>query len=115
MDIVHHSHCHDINWLVDGPIGPFVDAFKKHLIGRRDAAHTFASNLRCIAHFAEWMRSRRLRLQRFGEASIQGAGIAHPVLAGAVTMRRLCEPRCLAAIGPAGSPSRHLCIVATCA
>lgn len=37
MDIVHHSHGHDINWLVDGPIGPLVDAFKQHVSGRRDA------------------------------------------------------------------------------
>ena len=69
MDIVHRSR-HDIDWLADGPLGPFVDAFKQHLIDRRYAAQTFASYLRAIAHFAQWMRGRRLRLQRVGEASI---------------------------------------------
>jgi site-specific recombinase XerD len=69
MDIVHRSR-HDIDWLADGPLGPFVDAFKQHLIDRRYAAQTFASYLRAIAHFAQWMRGRCLRLQRVGEASI---------------------------------------------
>ena len=69
MGIVHLSR-HDIDWLADRPIGPFVDAFKQHLIDRRYAAHTFASYLGCIAHFAQWTRGRRLRLQRIGEASV---------------------------------------------
>ena len=31
MGIVHRSRRNDINWLTDGPIGPYVDAFKQHL------------------------------------------------------------------------------------
>jgi integrase/recombinase XerC len=70
MGIVHHSHRHYSDWLVDGPIGPFVDAFKQHLIDRRYAVHTFASYLGGIAHFAQWARGRRLGLKRVSEASI---------------------------------------------
>lgn len=70
MGIVQHSHRRDTDWLTDGPIGPFLDAFKQRLIDRGYAATTFASYLGCIAHFAQWMRGQRLRLQRVGEASI---------------------------------------------
>ncbi len=66
MDIVHRS----IDWLAVGPIGPYVEAFKQHLTERRYAAHTFASYLGGIAHFARWARRRRLRLHRIGEASV---------------------------------------------
>ena len=70
MDVVDRSDRRDIDWLADGPIGPYVDAFKEHLSDRRYAPHTFASYLRGIAHFAQWMHGRRFRLQRIGEASI---------------------------------------------
>jgi len=70
MGIVHRSRRNDINWLADGPIGPYVDAFKQYLTDRGYAAHTFASYLGGIAHFAQWARGRRLRLHRIDEASI---------------------------------------------
>lgn len=70
MGIVHRSRRNDINWLADGPIGPYVDAFKQHLTDRRYAAHTFASYLGGIAHFAQWARGRRLRLRRIDDSSI---------------------------------------------
>jgi len=70
MGIAHRSHRHEFNWLADGPIGPFVDAFKQHLTNRRYSAHTLASYVGGLAHFAQWMRRRRLRLQRIDEASI---------------------------------------------
>ena len=31
MGILHRSHRNHINWLADGPIAPYVDAFKQHL------------------------------------------------------------------------------------
>lgn len=68
MTIDHRSH--GIDWLADGPIGPYVEAFKQHLTERRYAAHTFDSYVAGIAHFACWARSRRLRLHRIDEGSI---------------------------------------------
>jgi len=70
MGIVRRSHRNDINWLADGPIGPHVDAFKQYLTDRRYAAHTFATYVSGIAHFAQWARCRRLRLHRIDEASV---------------------------------------------
>ena len=31
MGIIQRSHRTDIDWLANGPIGPYVDAFKQHL------------------------------------------------------------------------------------
>ena len=72
MSIVPHSRSIGIDWLVDGPIGPYVDAFKEYLAERRRryAAHTFASYLAGITRFARWARSRGLGLHRIDEKSI---------------------------------------------
>ena len=70
MSIVHRSRGIGIDCLAGGPIGPFVDAFKQHLAERRYAANTFASYLAGIAHFARWVRRRRLPLHRIDEGSI---------------------------------------------
>jgi len=70
MCIVHRSRRHDIDWLNDGPIGPYADAFKQHLTDRGYVARTFARYLGGIAHFAQWARGRRLWLHRIDEASI---------------------------------------------
>lgn len=60
----------DTDWLTKEPIGPYVDAFKQHLAERGYAAHTFASYVVGITHFARWARTKRLRLNRVNEASI---------------------------------------------
>jgi integrase/recombinase XerC len=70
MDIVQHSRRNSIDWLADGPIGPYVDAFKQHMTDRGYAANTFAHYLGGITHFSQWARSRRLRLHRIDEVSI---------------------------------------------
>jgi integrase/recombinase XerC len=70
MGIVQHSCRNNIDWLADGPIGPYVDAFKQHLTDRGYAANTFAHYLGGITHFSRWARSRRLRLHRIDEVSI---------------------------------------------
>jgi integrase/recombinase XerC len=70
MGIVYCSRPNDINWLADGPIGPYVDAFKQHLADGRYASSTVAGYLSNIAHFAQWARGKRLRLHRIDEASI---------------------------------------------
>ena len=71
MDIVRRSNRPEIDWLADGPIAPYIDAFKQYLIERRYAAKTFVTYLHCISHFARWVRARRLRLcRRIDEALI---------------------------------------------
>ena len=70
MDTVHRSRRTNVDWLAEGPIGPYVDAFKQFLSERRYAASTAARYLACITHFAGWARSRRLRLHRIDEVSI---------------------------------------------
>jgi hypothetical protein len=44
MDIVRRSHCTDIDGFADGPIGPYVGAFKQYLSQRRYAAKTVATS-----------------------------------------------------------------------
>ena len=70
MGIVHRSRYNDINWLTDGQIGPYVDAFKQHFADGRYAASTVAGYVSNIAHFAQWVRGKQLRLDQINEASI---------------------------------------------
>ncbi len=70
MDTVHRSRRTDIDWLADGPIGPFVDAFKQFLTERRYAGTTSARYLAGITQFARWARSRRLQLRRIHEVTV---------------------------------------------
>lgn len=70
MGIVYRSRFADINWLTDGPIAPHVDAFKQHLAEGRYASSTVAGYLSNIAHFAQWVQGKRLRLVRIDEVSI---------------------------------------------
>ena len=59
-----------INWLAEGPLAPHVIAFKQYLTDRGYAAATFANCVRSIAHFAQWVRGRRLPVQRIDEAAV---------------------------------------------
>ena len=68
MDTVHGSRRADRHG--EGPIAPYVEAFKQFLIERRYAANTCASYLAEVTHFSQWARSRRLRLHRVDEASV---------------------------------------------
>jgi site-specific recombinase XerD len=70
MDIVYPPCRNIVKGLIDGPLGPYVDAFKQHLSARGYAAHTCASYVGGIAHFAWWARRRRLRLRRIDEAAV---------------------------------------------
>ena len=70
MGIIQRPRHTDTDWLAKVPIGPYVDAFKQHLAERGYAAHTFASYVVGITHFARWARTKRLRLNRVDEASI---------------------------------------------
>lgn len=70
MGIIQRPRHTDTDWLAKEPIGPYVDAFKQYLAERGYAAHTFASYVVGITHFARWARTKRLRLNRVDEASI---------------------------------------------
>ena len=56
-----------IDWLDKGPIAPHLDAFKQYLTDRGYAATTFANCVRSVAHFAQWVDGRRLRVRRIDE------------------------------------------------
>lgn len=70
MGIVYRSHCIDVNWLPVGPIAPYAGAIRQHLADGRYASSTVASYLSNIAHFAQWVRGKRLHLCRIDEVSI---------------------------------------------
>ena len=58
-----------INCLAQGPLAPYVDAFKQYLTDRGYAATTFANCVGSVAHFAQWI-DRRLRVQRIDETVV---------------------------------------------
>ncbi len=70
MDIAYPARRRKLSWLVDGPIGLYVDAFKQYLTARGYAAHTRGSYVGCLAHFAQWTHQRQLRLRRIDEAAV---------------------------------------------
>ncbi len=66
MGIIQRSRRTDTDWLAKEPIGPYVDAFKQYLAERGYAAHTFASYVVGITHFARWARTKRLERRGSG-------------------------------------------------
>jgi site-specific recombinase XerD len=59
-----------IDWLAKEPLAPHIDAYMLFLANRDYAANTFCNYLGVVSHFAQWMHSRRLRLQSIDEALI---------------------------------------------
>jgi len=70
MDSAQRSRLTEGDWLASSPIGPYAGAFKPHLTKRRYAAHTIASYLAEITHFARWACTRRVPLARIDEVSV---------------------------------------------
>lgn len=68
MEIIRTSPRTD--WLATGPLAPHVDAYKRYLTDRGYAATTFGNCIRSIAHFAQWIRERRLRASRIDETVV---------------------------------------------
>jgi site-specific recombinase XerD len=64
------SRAIEVDWLACSPIGPHAVAFKRHLTERRYAAHTIASYVASLKHFARWMSTQRLPLARIDEVSV---------------------------------------------
>lgn len=54
-------------WLADSPLASHVDALSHYLSERRYAPQTIDTYLGCVAHFAHWMRRRRLAVHRLDE------------------------------------------------
>ena len=59
-----------VDWLAKGPLAPHVDAYKQYLTDRGYAATTFANCIGSVAHFAQWIHDRRLRVRRIDEAIV---------------------------------------------
>ena len=70
MNIVLPARCNINNVLAAGPLAPHVNAFKQYLTDRGYAANTFTNCMGSIAHFAQWIHGRRLRVQRIDEAVV---------------------------------------------
>ncbi|MBA4178820.1 MAG: integrase [Leptothrix sp. (in: Bacteria)] len=70
MDTAQHPRVIEVDWLAASPIGPHATAFKRHLTERRYAAHTIASYVAEVTHFARWVCTRRLPLARVDEVSV---------------------------------------------
>ncbi len=70
MDIAQRSRLAGVDWLADGLIGPYADAFRRRLTEHRYAAHTIASYTAGISHFARWACTRHLPLRRIDEVAV---------------------------------------------
>lgn len=57
-----------VNWLDEGPLVPYVDAFKQYLSDRGYSRNSFANFVGSIAHFAQWIHRRRVDVERIDEA-----------------------------------------------
>ena len=64
------SRFNRIDWLAASPFAPHIDAYKQYLTDRGYATTTFGNCMRSIAHFAQWMRSRRLQVRRIDESVV---------------------------------------------
>jgi integrase/recombinase XerC len=58
-------------WLFESKLAPHVDAFSDYLSERRYSRHTVDTYLSCFAHFAYWMRRRRLAVHRLNDGTVR--------------------------------------------
>lgn len=58
-------------WLLESKLAPHVDAFLDLLSERRYSQRTIDIYLGCVAHFAYWMRRRRLAVHRLAEGTVR--------------------------------------------
>ena len=59
-----------VNWLDDGPLASYVDAFKRYLTDRGYAKNSFTNCVRSIEHFAQWIHRRRVEVHCIDEAVV---------------------------------------------
>ncbi len=71
MDAFASIHPVPAAWLNNSALAPFVPDYWRYLIERRYAARTVQVYLYGVAHFARWMRRRRLAVCGLSEADVQ--------------------------------------------
>jgi site-specific recombinase XerD len=71
MNSTRQLHSRPTDWLHEGQLAPYVDAFTHYLFERRYAPHTIDTYLSCIAHFARWMSQCRLDAYCIDEDVVQ--------------------------------------------
>lgn len=59
-----------INWLDEGALAPYVDAFKQYLADRGYARNSCTNDVRSIAHFAQWIHRRNVDVQSIDETLV---------------------------------------------
>ena len=58
------------DWLAKGPLAPHLDAYKKYLTDRDYAVSTFRTDVRSVAHFAQWLHERHLSACHIDESIV---------------------------------------------
>jgi len=58
-------------WLTDGVLKPSYQAYSTYLIRRGYSSWSVRKYLCCVAHFAYWLRKRRIKLSQIDEALIR--------------------------------------------
>jgi integrase/recombinase XerC len=58
------------DWLAKGPLAPHIDAYKKYLTDRDYAVSTFRTDVRSVAHFAQWLHERHLSACHIDESIV---------------------------------------------
>ncbi len=64
------SRSNRIDWLEKGRFAPHIGAYRQYLAERGYAANTVSNCMRSVAHFSQWVRSRRLRVQHIDESVV---------------------------------------------
>lgn len=65
-----HRPTERFDWIARGPLSPHIDAFNQYLTERGYATSTFAHYMGAMAHFSQWLHSRRLHVARINEAVV---------------------------------------------
>ena len=59
-----------VDWLDEGPLAPYVNAFNQYLTAGGYAKTSFANCLGSIAHFSQWVHRRSVDVRRIDEAIV---------------------------------------------
>lgn len=70
MNPTRRLHGHSTTWHFDSELAPHVGAFLHYLSERGNAPNTIDTYLRCIAHFAYWVRQCRLAVHGLDEGTV---------------------------------------------
>jgi len=70
MNPIRRVHGRSVVWHLDSKLGSHVDAFVHYLSERGYAPNTIDTYLGCVAHFAYWMRRRRLAVHRLDDGMV---------------------------------------------